>query len=67
MDIAGHISSQMLARYSYSRMEAKRKALEVIVSKPAPLPSWTPRNPLTVGNQWPSTPIQLQRALSLPP
>ena len=28
----------MLARYSHIRMEAKRKALEGIVSKPAPAP-----------------------------
>jgi integrase len=34
MDIAGHVSRQMLARYSHIRMEAKRKALEFIVSKP---------------------------------
>ena len=38
MDIAGHVSRQMLARYSHIRMEAKRKALEAIVSKPAPAP-----------------------------
>lgn len=36
MDIAGHVSRQMLSRYSHIRMEAKRKALEGIVSKPAP-------------------------------
>ena len=36
--IAGHVSRQMLARYSHIRMEAKRKALESIVSKPAPAP-----------------------------
>ena len=35
MDIAGHVSRQMLARYSHIRMEAKRKALEGIVSMPA--------------------------------
>jgi len=33
MDIAGHVSRQMLARYSHIRMEAKRKALEGIVRK----------------------------------
>src|ERR1019366_6539522 len=38
MDIAGHVSRQMLARYSHIRTEAKRKALEGIVSKPAPAP-----------------------------
>ena len=37
MDIAGHVSKQMLARYSHIRMEAKRKALEAIVKKPAVL------------------------------
>jgi integrase len=34
MDIAGHVSRQMLARYSHIRMEAKRKALEAIDAKP---------------------------------
>jgi integrase len=38
MDIAGHVSRQMLARYSHIRMEAKRAALEGIVSKPKPAP-----------------------------
>jgi hypothetical protein len=36
MDIAGHVSRQMLARYSHIRMDAKREALEAIVSKPVP-------------------------------
>jgi len=36
MDIAGHVSRQMLARYSHIRMDAKRKALEAIVKKPEP-------------------------------
>lgn len=44
MDIAGHVSRQMLARYSHIRMEAKRKALEGIVSKP--VPTFAPHNPL---------------------
>jgi integrase len=34
MDIAGHVSRQMLARYSHIRMEAKRKALKAIEAKP---------------------------------
>src|SRR5271155_2678069 len=34
-DIAGHVSKQMLKHYSHIRMEAKRKALEAIVTKPA--------------------------------
>ncbi len=38
MDIAGHVSRQMLARYSHIRMDAKRKALEAIVRKPEPAP-----------------------------
>jgi len=29
MDIAGHVSRQMMARYSHIRMEAKRKAWKV--------------------------------------
>jgi integrase len=33
MDIAGHVSKQMLARYSHIRMEPKRAALEAISSK----------------------------------
>ncbi len=33
MDIAGHVSKQMLKHYSHIRMEAKRKALESIVRK----------------------------------
>jgi integrase len=35
-DIAGHVSKQMLKHYSHIRMEAKRRALEAIVSKPEP-------------------------------
>ncbi len=34
MDTAGHDSRQMLARYNHIRMEAKRKALEGIATKP---------------------------------
>jgi hypothetical protein len=36
--LVGKASRQMLARYRHVRMEAKRKALETIVSKPAPAP-----------------------------
>jgi len=43
MDTAGHVSSQMLARYSHIRMQAKRKALETIVRKPGPAPQATQR------------------------
>jgi hypothetical protein len=38
MDIAGHVSRQMLARYSHIRMEAKRKALEGIIKRPVAAP-----------------------------
>ena len=33
MDIAGHVSKQMLKHYSHIRMEAKRHALEAIVTQ----------------------------------
>jgi BRCT domain type II-containing protein len=33
MDIAGHVSKQMLRHYSHIRMEAKRQALESIVNR----------------------------------
>jgi integrase len=36
MDIAGHVSRQMLGRYSHIRMEAKRKALEAVTAKAKP-------------------------------
>jgi hypothetical protein len=35
----GHVSRQMLARYSHIRMDAKHKALESIVGKPAITPA----------------------------
>jgi len=38
MDIAGHVSRQMLARYTHVRMEAKGIALEGIARKPEPAP-----------------------------
>ena len=39
MDIAGHVSRQMLGRYSHIRMEAKRKALEAVTTKAKPAPT----------------------------
>ena len=39
MDIAGHVSKQMLKQYSHIRMEAKRTALESIVQKQAAKPA----------------------------
>jgi hypothetical protein len=35
MDIAGHVSKNMLKHYSHIRMEAKRDALESIVRRPS--------------------------------
>lgn len=34
MDMAGHVSKQMLTHYSHIRMEAKRKAVAALVRKP---------------------------------
>jgi hypothetical protein len=36
MDLAGHVSRQMPARYSHIRIEAKRKALEAIKTTAVP-------------------------------
>jgi integrase len=33
MEIAGHVSREMLSRYSHIRMEAKRKALEALARR----------------------------------
>jgi hypothetical protein len=41
MDIAGHVSKQILKHYSHIRMEAKRAALESILQKDAPVPTAT--------------------------
>ena len=41
-DIAGHVSKQMLKHYSHIRMEAKRPALESIVTKKAAVPTEVP-------------------------
>lgn len=57
MDIAGHVSKQMLKHYSHIRMQAKREALEGIVKKPtaeanngdAPLSEGVPTKSPTVG------------------
>jgi hypothetical protein len=43
MDIAAHVSRQMLSRYSHIRMEAKRAALEYHVNTPELAPkAWQP-------------------------
>jgi integrase len=39
MDIAGHVSRQMLARYSHIRMAAKRTALDAVGTKRKPVPA----------------------------
>jgi len=53
MDIAGHVSKQMLKHYSHIRMEAKRAALESIVEKrPAqPVKSEQEHSPLPTVTQ----------------
>ncbi len=33
MSIAGHVSRAMLSRYSHVRMEAKRRALDVVAAR----------------------------------
>jgi integrase len=47
-DIAGHVSKRMLKHYSHIRMEAKRKALEAIVPKPAINKTAGPETPAEV-------------------
>jgi hypothetical protein len=37
MDIAGHVSKNMLKHYSHIRMQAKREALESLVTQPQDL------------------------------
>jgi integrase len=44
MDIAGHVSKQMLKHYSHIRMEAKRTALESIVQKEPAKPAEPEQN-----------------------
>ena len=53
MDIAGHVSKQMLKHYSHIRMEAKRAALKSIVEKqPAqPVESEQEHSPLPTVTQ----------------
>jgi integrase len=59
-DIAGHVSRQMLKHYSHIRMDAKRKALEAILAKPA---SRKPRPTFQV----PINPWSQPSGLPLPP
>jgi integrase len=48
-DIAGHVSKEMLKHYSHIRMEAKRKALEAIVTKPGPTATEAPISSKSAG------------------
>ena len=50
MDIAGHVSKQMLKHYSHIRMEAKRTALESIVKKQTDTEPAGQRNGLAEGS-----------------
>jgi integrase len=62
MDIAGHVSRQMLARYSHIRMQAKREALEAVstqgpqtnlnVEEPATVPGTTNESGPTGAQKW---------------
>jgi hypothetical protein len=62
MDIAGHVSKQMLKHYSHIRMEAKRTALESILDKQpeiaAPLDSTVPTNAQEVEAESLQKPLQ---------
>ena len=42
MDIAGHISKQMLKHYSHIRMDAKRRALESLETPASEIPALSP-------------------------
>ena len=51
MDIAGHVSRQMLGRYSHIRMEAKRVALEAVGTKvPSASETTVEASPSATGN-----------------
>jgi integrase len=54
MDIAGHVSKQMLKHYSHIRMEAKRAALESILIK-QPMQSQQPQHVEAMQNQSPTS------------
>ena len=56
MDIAGHVSKQMLKHYSHIRMEAKRTALESILEKPDGAPA-----AIQTGSAVPSDAQQIER------
>jgi integrase len=62
MDIAGHVSRQMLARYSHIRIEAKRRALESVETpvevsaEPIPAEAKIPDVGHKIGHNPPSAP-----------
>ena len=48
-DIAGHVSREMLKHYSHIRMQAKRTALEGLVTPSAEAAKQDPGNQTSVG------------------
>ena len=53
MDIAGHVSPQMLKRYSHIRMQAKRNALEAIARNTSPPVEAKPEEPAALDKEPP--------------
>jgi integrase len=62
MDIAGHVSKQMLKHYSHIRMEAKRTALESIVKKPMSTDASVQQNGQAEGSLQKSLPWVAERS-----
>ena len=62
MDIAGHVSKQMLKHYSHIRMQAKRNALEAIVQKPAAAEASDEKETAADGVPTKSTTVVVRRA-----
>jgi integrase len=58
MDIAGHVSHQMLKRYSHIRMQAKRNALEAIGQKSVQPPASKPAAQTDATDRLPTTDVQ---------
>jgi hypothetical protein len=63
MDIAGHVSKQMLKHYSHIRMEAKRTALESILR----LPNESPEPQTSTPKQHPNQPRQMSESVGQTP
>jgi len=64
MDIAGHVSRDMLKHYSHIRMEAKRRAMESIVDKRKEEASEAEQEPTTENAFW--LPEELKASSALP-